>query len=104
MITPTSRYAQTEIATLNVIRNGQTVQIRYLRRRFIPPVTGQVSFIRHTVVQGDRIDNITAKYLTDPTLFWRIADFNGVLRPEELTETLGRIIEIALPLFTGPSK
>ena len=104
MITPNSRYSQVEVASLNVTRNGLVTQISYLRRRFIPPVTGQVTFVRHTVRQGDRIDNITTKYLTDPTLFWRICDFNEVLRPNELTDTLARVIEIALPLFTGPSR
>jgi hypothetical protein len=104
MITPNSRYAQVGTATLNVTRNGLVTPIAYLRRRFIPPVTGQISFVRHTVRQGDRIDNITAKYLTDPTLFWRICDFNGVLRPDELTNTLARVIEIALPLFTESSR
>ena len=104
MITPNSRYAQVEIATLNVTRNGLVTPIRYLRRRFIPSVTGQVTFVRHTVRQGDRIDNITARYLTDPTLFWRICDFNEVLRPNELTDTLARVIDIALPLFTRPGK
>jgi hypothetical protein len=104
MITPNSRYAQVEIATLSVTRNGLVTPIRYLRRRFIPPATGQVTFVHHTVRQGDRIDNITARYLTDPTLFWRICDFNGVLRPDELTDTLARVIEIALPLFTRPGK
>jgi len=103
-ISPNSRYAQVEIATLQTTRNGQPVQIRYLRRRVIPPVTGQVMFVRHIVRQGDRIDNITAKYLNDPTLFWRIADFNGVLRADELTDTLGETIQVALPLFTGSSR
>ena len=104
MIGPGSRYAQVEVASLKAIRNGQPVEIRYLRRRFIPPVTGQVRFLVHTVRQGDRIDNITARYLSDPTLFWRVADFNVVLRAEDLTATLGEQIDIALPLFTGPSR
>jgi hypothetical protein len=104
MITPNSRYSQTEIASLTVTRDGVVAEVRYLKRRFIPAVTGQVSFVRHMVRQGDRIDNITARYLTDPTLFWRICDFNEVLRPDELTDTLARVIEIALPLFTGPNR
>ena len=41
------------------------------------------------MVQGDRLDNITAKYLGDPEQFWRMCDANGAMRPEELTETIG---------------
>jgi hypothetical protein len=104
MIAPNSRYAQVGTASLTVTRNGQPAEIRYLLRRFIPPVTGQLTFVRHQVRQGDRIDNITAKYFSDPTLFWRICDFNQVLRPNELTDTLARTIEIASPMFTGASR
>ena len=50
------------------------------------------------MTQGDRLDNVTAKYLGDPTQFWRVADANDTLRPEELTAEIGRTITIALPL------
>jgi hypothetical protein len=53
------------------------------------------------VKQGDRVDNIAARFLGDPTQFWRIADVNVVLRPSELTDTLGNTIEIALLLGAG---
>ena len=49
------------------------------------------------MTQGDRLDNITAQYLGDPEQFWRICDANNVLAPNELTDTLGRIIRITLP-------
>jgi hypothetical protein len=104
MINSTSRYAQVATDALTVVRNGLPIQIAFLKRRFFPPVAGQVSFIKHIVRQGDRIDNVTAKYLTDPTAFWRLADFNVVFRAEELTETLGGTIEIALPLFAGSTR
>jgi hypothetical protein len=104
MISPGSRYAQVGTASLQVVRNGQPLEIKFLRRRFIPPLVGQVSFVNHLVRQGERIDNITAKYLNDPTLFWRVCDFNQVLRAEDLTDTPGTIIDVALPLFTVPSK
>jgi hypothetical protein len=51
----------------------------------------------HTVNEGERLDNITALYLGDPEQFWRVCDANGVIRPEELTETVGRKIRITLP-------
>jgi hypothetical protein len=51
------------------------------------------------VAQGDRLDTITARYLGDPTQFWRICDANDTLRPDELEEP-GRTVRIALPLLS----
>jgi hypothetical protein len=31
----------------------------------------------HTRVQGDRLDLLAARYLKDPTLFWKLCDANG---------------------------
>jgi hypothetical protein len=31
----------------------------------------------HQRVQGDRLDNLAARYLQDPTLFWKLCDANG---------------------------
>jgi hypothetical protein len=104
MITSTSRYAQVDVDALHVTRNGVALEVPFLKRRFIPPLAGQVSFIQHLVKQGDRVDTITAKYLNDPTVFWRVADFNVVFRADELTEQPGRTIEIALPLFAGSTR
>lgn len=104
MINSTSRYAQVDTDSLTVTRNGLPIQIQFLKRRFIPPTAGQVSFVQHIVRQGDRIDNVTAKYLSDPTVFWRIADFNVVFQAEELMKAIGQPIEIALPLFAGSTR
>ncbi len=77
--------------------DGTSREIRYLRRRFVPSSGGVTTLVEHTVAQGERLDNITARYLGDPTQFWRVCDANTVLRPEELTEQVGRVIRIALP-------
>ena len=73
--------------------------MRYLKRRFIPSPEGMTTLVEHKVAQGERLDNITARYLGDPTQFWRVADANNVLRPEELTEEIGTLIKIALPQY-----
>jgi hypothetical protein len=104
MISSTSRYAQVQVDSLHVTRNGVPIEIPFFKRRFIPPLTGQITFVQHLVKQGDRIDTITTKYLNDPTLFWRIADFNVVFKADELTETPGRNLQIALPLFAGSTR
>jgi len=51
----------------------------------------------HVVRQHERLDNITARYLGDPELFWRICDANRAMRPEELTEAIGRRLRITWP-------
>jgi len=97
MFDPTSRYANLETATLTYTdADGVTRVVAYKRRRFIPSPAGQTVLLEHAVVQGERLDSLTARYLGDPTQFWRVCDANLVLRPEELEE-VGRRIIIAQP-------
>ena len=97
MFDRTSRYANVETASLTVTgADGQTREIRYVRRRFIPPAEGQTTLAEHTVTQGERLDQIAARYLGDPAQFWRVCDANTIMRPAEL-EQIGRTIAIALP-------
>jgi len=99
MFEPTSRYARIENATLTVLDDSvQPRVIVYKRRRFIPAGEGSTTLVEHTVAQEERLDNITARYLGDPTQFWQVCDANGVLEPAELEE-LGRAVRIALPGF-----
>ncbi|KAA0068663.1 LysM domain-containing protein [Rhodanobacter sp. T12-5] len=91
---PTSRYALTPAATL--VRADGT-PVTYLKRRFVPPPENFALLQWHRVVQNERLDNITARYLGDPEQFWRLCDANRALRPEELTETIGKQLRITLP-------
>jgi hypothetical protein len=90
---PTSRYSGLEIATITI--DGQTHA--YVRRRFVPPPERLAIVGEHVVAQGERLDHIAARYLGDPELFWRICDANRAMRPDELTETIGRRLFLALP-------
>lgn len=72
-------------------------KIVYLERRLIPMPDRFAMLGEHAVVQGDRLDNITARYLGDPEQFWRVCDANGAMRPDELTEEIGRRLRITLP-------
>lgn len=90
----TSRYSGIEPGTLEAT-DGRV--IAYLRRRFLPPPERFALLHEHTVVEGDRLDNVTAQHLGDPEQFWRVCDANGAIRPDELTETVGRRIRITLP-------
>lgn len=91
---PTSRYALTPAISL-VRADGSMVT--YLRRRFVPAPENLALLQWHQVVQGERLDNIAAKYLGDPEQFWRLCDANRALRPQELTETIGKKLRITLP-------
>jgi hypothetical protein len=89
-----SRYSGVATASLT-LPDGRTVA--YLLRRFVPQASAFVTLSTYSVVQGDRLDNIAADQLGDPELFWRLCDANNALRPEELTETVGRSLRITLP-------
>jgi hypothetical protein len=93
-----SRYAGLAVRTL-LVRGpeGEPREVPYVERRFVPPLAEGAAVVEHAVVQGDRLDNITAKYLGDPTQFWRVCDANEVLDPNELTDAVGRRIRIPLP-------
>ena len=100
MFDRTSRYYAIEDARMTVIEGDEIARvIVYKRRRFIPPAGSTATLVEHTVIEGDRLDNITALYLGDPVQFWRVCDANNVLRPDELEET-GRAVAIALPDLT----
>ena len=96
----TSRYYSSEMAELQ-LPGGKSVV--YLRRRFVPQPERFQLLQLHTVSEGERLDNITARYLGDPEQFWRVCDANNAMRPDELTETIGRKLRITLPEgITGP--
>ncbi|CAN5630992.1 hypothetical protein BH23GEM10_BH23GEM10_00150 [soil metagenome] len=97
MTEPGSRYHDVPTAELTVRAGGTPRQIRYLRRRFLPPLDGMVVIAEHRVSEGDRIDTLSARYLGDPLAYWRIADANQVLQPETLTGEPGCFIRIAMP-------
>lgn len=98
MFEPTSRYADCATKTITVTDpDGTTRESRYVERRFVPPAGAAPTLVDYNVKQGDRLDRVTAKYLGDPTQYWRVADANEAMRPEELTDEPGSRIIIALP-------
>jgi hypothetical protein len=72
-------------------------KIVYLRRRFVPPPERFQLLQEHSVTEGERHDAIAAEYLGDPEQSWRLCDANNVMRPEELTEEIGKRLRITLP-------
>ena len=94
MFAMTSRYFSIPTAK---IEKAESETIVYVRRRFVPPPERFALLQEHTVTQGERLDNITAHFQGDPEQFWRVCDANRAMRPEELTETVGRKLRITLP-------
>jgi hypothetical protein len=123
MASETSRYANIETTTIGIVGpDGQTRQVAYQRRRFLPPlevgpgtppapgsptlaesglqVAASGATLRaHVVDSRDRLDLLAWIFLGDPLLFWRIADANPCFFPDELTSELGR--PIIIPQLPG---
>lgn len=90
---PSSRYygAPVKSATL-----PDGIQMNYLARRILPQPGIYAAVRNYVIVDGDRLDNLAAKFLGDPILYWMICDANGVTDPDELTSQVGRTILIPL--------
>lgn len=94
---PQSRYNGVALAVLQR-RPGEPGQV-YVRRRFIPAPSSIAIAARHAVQSQERPDLLAARYFGDPLLYWRIADANAVVDPNELTDTLNR--RVAIPVVQG---
>lgn len=75
------------------------VTVSYLARRYVPQPGAQnfATVAQHTVVHGDRLDLLAAKYLGDPLLYWLMCDANGATAPDELVRTPGSVVNITMP-------
>ena len=91
---PNSRYYLTP-STTRTEADGRTIV--YLKRRFSPPPESLSLLEEHVVTQAERLDNIAAQRIGDPEQFWRVCDANAALRPQELTEEIGRRLRITMP-------
>jgi hypothetical protein len=94
MFPETSRYYQLETAKWTSPAGREIV---FLRRRFLPRADSFTVLAEHMVTEGERLDQITARYLGDPEQFWRVADANNAMRPDDLTAEVGRTLRIPLP-------
>ena len=92
---PQSRYNGVALALLQ--SRPDVPGVVYVRRRFIPAPGSLTIVARHVASALDRPDLLGAKYFGDALLYWRIADANAVVDPNELTDTPGRRVDIPLP-------
>jgi hypothetical protein len=90
---PGTRYNGVPLAEAQ-FPDGRTV--RYLRRRLLPDPASLATVLEYRIADGDRLDNLAARFLGDALASWRMADANGALRLESLVEETGRRIRITL--------
>jgi hypothetical protein len=94
-----SRYVNTPVKTYT---RADGTEVTCLARRFVPAPESLALLGTYVVVEGDRIDNIAARALGDPELFWRLCDGNRELRPAALTTAIGRQLRVTAPFgFPG---
>ena len=86
-----SRYEPVETVSLT---RRDAPEIRYRRLRFVVRQRAQIVYV---VQEGDRIDQVAWNVFRDPDMWWRIADANADLVPDELTDLPGRRLFVALP-------
>jgi hypothetical protein len=96
---PNSRYYGNAVEQLT-LANGTVVA--YLSRRIIPQASLYTQTQNYSVVTGDRVDNLAARFVGDPILFWMIADANTAFEPDDLTAEAGKPIVIPLVASIPP--
>ncbi len=87
MFDPKSRYAKVPLYEV-VDRRGRKAIVAGAA-----PGMSQALLGYHVLRQGERLDLLAARYLSDPCAFWRICELNGSVLPDALAEAR----EIAIP-------
>ncbi len=87
MFDANSRYAQTVTYTVTD-RRGRTVTVVG-----VPGAPDQTVLGTHRRRQGERLDHLAQRYLSNAASSWRIAEANDVMLAETLTET----VDISIP-------
>ena len=91
---PSSRYYGLPTAQL-ALPDGRIAV--FVTRRFLPPPERFAPLQVVTVVAGDRLDNLAARYLGDAEQSWRLCDANAAMLPEALVAEVGTSLRITLP-------
>jgi hypothetical protein len=94
MIDAESRYYNNG-RSIHTASDGTAVP--YLKRRLLPQGESLDIMTIVTVSGGQRPDLLAARQLGDPLQFWRIADANNAMRPNELTDVPLRQLRIPRP-------
>lgn len=88
-----SRYEKVDTAQ---ITDGTGQVISYKKVRFIPDTP---AVLGHTLVQGERLDQISYSFYKDAQRFWRICDANFAMWPDDLVSQAN--VTILIPPSEG---
>jgi hypothetical protein len=94
-----SRYCGAQVQQID-LPDGTSVM--YLARRIVPPASVYTATQTYVIARGDRLDNLAARFLGDPLLYWMICDANTAADPDALTAQAGSAIVIPLASGTPP--
>jgi hypothetical protein len=78
MFAPNSRYYSLSTYTV-LLPDGRVVAAT---RRAQPAALALAGY--HRRIDGDRLDLLAARFLKDPTFFWKLCDANNALVPDSL--------------------
>jgi len=78
---------------------GAKDSVFYLARSILPLASTLKPQTSYTIMAGDRLDNISAKLLGDPMLYWMLLEANNVSDPATLCAVPGR--KIIVPAVVG---
>lgn len=101
MFGPSSRYGNIALRrymglrlTSAALGADGTEEVTYVGRRFIPTADTVPSIGSITVRAADRPDHLSSAAYGDPLQYWRIADANEVQTVDQLTEEIGRRVDV----------
>jgi len=94
MFDHTSRYVRIETTT-HARADGR--QIAYKRRRFLPQGESLPLLVDLHIGRGDRLDLLAARTIGDPQQYWRLADANNAMHPDELTAEPDASLRVPVP-------
>jgi nucleoid-associated protein YgaU len=94
MFDPASRYYNLESAEFT-LPDGD--KVTYKRRRMLPAGESLPLLVEVSVQPGERLDLIANRVLGDPLQFWRIADANNAMNPQDLTAEAGSGLRVPVP-------
>jgi len=98
MLDNTSRYATLATAKF-ITADGR--EIAYKRRRFLPQGRSMALLSEVMIAAGERPDLLAARTLGGALQFWRIADANDCMHPQELVDEPGVMVRIPVPQALG---
>jgi hypothetical protein len=78
---PSSRHGALPTYEVVLAPGAQPIELYQPREIPLPPAS-----VIHTVGAGDRLDLLANRYFSDPFQFWRIADANPALTPEDVLD------------------